>query len=251
MNASSTECFATKAEARAAVWRRLSEQGLARAPLPCTGRIPNFIGAEEAARCLFDHEPWRSARTLKINPDSAQSAVRREALARGVVVYVPTPGLAGGFHRLDPATISSSDLGPAALMSNIACFGVVVSLIDLPQMDGIVTGSVAVTARGKRCGKGAGYSDIEYAILEELGHAPAPVATTVHEQQIVGDFPVASHDLSLSLIVTPDGALSVATMTASRHGLVWDLLSADALEKMPLLLELRAHLAARAMRIIH
>jgi 5-formyltetrahydrofolate cyclo-ligase len=166
------------------------------------------------------------------------------------VVYVPTPGLAGKFHRLDPTTISSSDFAPAALMSNITRFGVEVSLNELPQMDGIVTGSVAVTLSGKRCGKGAGYSDIEYAILEELGHAPVPVATTVHEQQIVGDFPVAAHDVSLSLIVTPNRALQIATTTTSGHGVAWDLLSSDAMEKVPLLLELRVHLAARATRVV-
>ena len=53
-----------------------------------------------------------------------------------------------------------------------------------PQLDAIVTGCVAVTRAGHRAGKGEGYSDIEYAILRELGHAEIPVATTGHSIRV-------------------------------------------------------------------
>jgi len=49
--------------------------------------------------------------------------------------------------------------------------------VDMPGLDAIVCGSVAVTRDGRRCGKGEGYSDLEFAILRELGHPPVPVAT--------------------------------------------------------------------------
>jgi hypothetical protein len=51
-------------------------------------------------------------------------------------------------------------------------------------LDAIVCGSVAVTRDGRRCGKGEGYSDLEFAIRRELGHPAVPVATTVHDLQI-------------------------------------------------------------------
>jgi hypothetical protein len=38
------------------------------------------------------------------------------------------------------------------------------------SLDAIICGSVAVTRDGRRCGKGEGYSDLEFAILRELGH---------------------------------------------------------------------------------
>jgi hypothetical protein len=50
-------------------------------------------------------------------------------------------------------------------------------------------GSVAVTGDGRRCGKGEGYSDLEFAVLRELGHLPVPAATTVHDLQIVDFVP--------------------------------------------------------------
>jgi 5-formyltetrahydrofolate cyclo-ligase len=40
-----------------------------------------------------------------------------------------------------------------------------VALADTPALDAIVCGSVAVTHDGRHCGKGEGYSDLEFAIL--------------------------------------------------------------------------------------
>jgi 5-formyltetrahydrofolate cyclo-ligase len=64
-----------------------------------------------------------------------------------------------------------------------------VPLGDMPGLDAIVCGSVAVTRDGRRCGKGEGYSDLEFAILRELRHPPVPVATTVHDLQVVDSVP--------------------------------------------------------------
>jgi 5-formyltetrahydrofolate cyclo-ligase len=58
----------------------------------------------------------------------------------------------------------------------------------------IVTGSVAVTRDGHRCGKGHGYGDLEYVILRELGQPPIPVVTTVHAMQMVEVFPADPHE---------------------------------------------------------
>lgn len=47
-----------------------------------------------------------------------------------------------------------------------------------------------------------GYSDLEFAILRELGHPPAPVATTVHDLQIVESVPRDPTDQPLSVVAT-------------------------------------------------
>ena len=49
----------------------------------------------------------------------------------------------------------------------------------------VVCGSVAVNRRGARLGKGAGYSDIEVALLQEAGLiGPSTViVTTVHRSK--------------------------------------------------------------------
>ena len=232
--------FRTKADARQRVWDDLDVQRFARPPFPAHGRIPNFEGADLAALKIFESSPWREASAIKVNPDSPQMHVRLHALTLGIRVYVPTPGLKGGFHLLDPERIPPSCFRQAATLSSMPQWSQAVALDELPQLDAIVTGCVAVTARGKRAGKGAGYSDIEYAILRELGHKPVPVATTVHEIQIVEDFPIETNDLPLSLICTPMRTLRVASPLPAPMGIQWSRLTPEDIRGMPLLGDLDA-----------
>lgn len=233
------QTFPDKAAAREHVWDRLQAEKAARFPFPPHGRIPNFKGAEAAARRLLAEEPWASARRLKVNPDAPQRPLRQIALERGIEVYVPTPRLRAGFKRLDPARIPQDELKAAASLSKGDRWAEPVVLADLPPLDAVVTGSVAVTRAGKRCGKGHGYGDIEYAILRELGQPPLPVATTVHLLQIVDDFPADANDLPIGLIVTPDETIRVTEPPPAPDGIAWDALPADALQEMPVLAELK------------
>lgn len=234
--------FDNKADARGWVWDRLQAEQLARFPFPPHGRIPNYVGADLAAARLFEEAPWKDARAIKVNPDSPQREVRWRALERGIRVYVPTPRLTAGFHLLDPAVIAPADYQSAATLSSMAEHSQPVSLAEMPQLDAIVTGCAAVTRTGKRCGKGEGYSDIEFALLRELGHAPVPVATTVHDAQLVTDFPIEGNDLPLSLICTPTETIRIERPLPAPEGIDWSRLDDADLARMPLLLELRAEI---------
>ena len=231
--------FGAKSDARQAVWDALQAAGVARFPFPPHGRIPNFRGAEQAAERLLAHPLFARARRIKVNPDAPQRPLRAAALARGIVVYVPTPRLRGGFKRFDPAKIPPEKIADAASLSRGSRWGEPVALRDLPRLDAIVAGSVAVTRDGRRCGKGEGYSDLEFAILRELGHPSVPVATTVHPLQIVGAFPRESNDLPLTIIVTPDETITVKRPPPPPAGIEWDRLSESDLDEMPVLRELR------------
>lgn len=231
--------FDDKASARQYAWDALQDQRLAAFPFPPHGRIPNFKGARQAANRLFTLATFATANCIKVNPDAPQKWVRRRALELGIRVLVPTPKLAGGFHLLDPAAIAPVDFGKAATRSTMDRFSRVLALDELPAIDAIVTGCAAVTPDGHRCGKGAGYSDLEWAILLELGHPPVPVATTVHEVQIVGAFPPDSHDLALNWIVTPTRIIEVRHPPPAARGIDWSRLDAADLEAMPVLAELK------------
>lgn len=237
--------FADKESARGWVWDALQECRLAAFPFPPHGRIPNFKGAADAARRLFEIPAFRDARRIKVNPDSAQRPVRAEALRRGITVFVPTPRLKGGFMKLDPARIPPEEIRRAATMSTVEHYAETVALADLPQLNAICCGSVAVTVTGLRSGKGEGFSDIEFAILAELGHAPVPVATTVHEIQLVDGFPTAGNDIPLHWVVTPSAVHEVARPGPPPTGIDWDALSPERLADMPVVGELRALLAGR------
>lgn len=228
-----------KERARQAVWDRLQAEGLARFPFPPHGRIPNFKGAKEAAARLFRIPPWSQAKRIKVNPDAPQRFVREEALRRGITVFVPTPRLRAGFKRLDPSRIPPDKITEAASLSRGSRWAEGVPLADLPRLDAIVCGSVAVTRDGHRCGKGEGYSDLEYAILRELGHPPVPVATTVHSAQIVDALPWDPTDLPLSVIVTPEDTIRVKQPPPAPTGIAWDRLTDADLQAMPVLKELR------------
>ncbi len=74
-------------------------------------------------------------------------------------------------------------------------------------VDLVIVGSVAVNTLGARLGKGAGYSDIEMALLTEAGLLTdrTVIATTVHEIQLLNDaIPEAAHDFRVDLIATPE-----------------------------------------------
>lgn len=231
--------YPTKQSARQAVWDTLKAEKLAAFPFPPHGRIPNFKGAKDAALRLFDEPEWRDAGRIKVNPDSPQKYVRAEALRWGVTVYVPTPKPKAGFLKLDPAKIPFDAINNASQMSRCAEWAEATALKDLPQMDAIVTGCVAVTENGRRAGKGAGYSDIEFAILRELGHNAVPVATTVNDVQVVGAFPIESNDLPLTVIATPTQTIRIENPPPPPAAIEWDRLSDQDLEDMPVLRELR------------
>ena len=96
--------LAAKAGLRERVWADLDQPGVARFPKPAN-RIPNFVGAEAAARLLAETPEWAAAATVKSNPDSPQWPVRQRALVDGKVVYMAVPRLAetNPFFLLDPA----------------------------------------------------------------------------------------------------------------------------------------------------
>ncbi|AHF98939.1 5-formyltetrahydrofolate cyclo-ligase [Halostagnicola larsenii XH-48] len=240
----------SKQAIRERVWDDLEESGEARFPFPPHGRIPNFAGASEAADRLADQPEWQQAETIKANPDAPQLPVRRRALREGKTVYMAVPRLRSErcFLRLDPDELEDYD--EATTVSGSSKHGVQVGPEDVPEIDLIVSGSVAVgtdeqgASSGARIGKGEGYSDLEYAILFELDLVDdeTPVATTVHERQCVDDeIPITDHDVPMDLIVTPDrvfkpGGSSGRTVPS---GIDWTLLSAERLEEIPVLRRLR------------
>jgi len=231
--------YSDKDEARQVVWDRMNQPGVASFPFPAQGRIPNFVASRRAAERLFEEEPWRSARRLKVNPDAPQRPVRLLALQRGITVYMPTPRLRAGFLELDPTRIPPEEYAAAVSLSRGKKWQVEVPLQKMPPIDAIVTGSVAVTPAGARCGKGAGYADLEYAILCELGLKPVPVATTVHDVQLVTALPVSDSDLPLHCIVTPTQTFRTGAAPNQSRQIDWDQLSAERIANMPPLQALR------------
>lgn len=230
---------------RRRVWTLLEEKDAARFPFPVRGRIPNFAGAEEAARRLFEVREWRSAKRVKCNPDSPQKPVRQAALEQGKEVLMAVPRLrdAKCFVRLDPGRVEGREKKAATIKGAFA-LGEQVGPDAVGPVDLVVAGSVAVDARGGRAGKGEGYSDLEYGLLRTLGlvDEETPVATTVHELQVVPEgeaVPVTGHDVPLDIIATPERVIRTNTAHPRPEGIDWGLLDEERIGEMPALQRLR------------
>lgn len=228
-----------KQSVRDRIWDHLEDAGLARFPFPPHGRIPNFDGASEAADRLTDLPEWRDATHVKSNPDSPQLPARRGALHAGKTLYMAVPRLRDEdcFVELDPDRIEDLDAAPT--VSHMDDHGRRVGPDELPTIDCILSGSVAVSTDGVRIGKGEGFSDLEYAVLRELGavDGETPVVTTIHDDQVLDpeDAPPAdSHDVLVDVIVTPTRTIRTGA-TGKPTGIDWTALDDEQLAEMPVL----------------
>jgi 5-formyltetrahydrofolate cyclo-ligase len=231
---------AAKQLLRERVWQQIDADPAVRTPRSAVGRIPGFVGAEAAAERLAALPPWQAARVLKMNPDTPQLPVRRRALASGKLLYMAVPRLASErpFLALQQSALPG-DLDPelAVSIEGAARHGRPTRVEELQPIELIVCGSVAVNASGVRIGKGAGYADLEFALLTELGLVDdrTLIATTVHDLQVLDEaLPETEHDFRLDLIVTPTRVLHCPRVERPR-GLLWAQLSAEQQAAIPAL----------------
>ncbi len=230
---------------RLRIWRLLEETGVARFPRPVYGRIPNFLGAERAAESLARMDIFRRANVVKVNPDSPQRHVRYLVLKSGKELVMPTPRIKEGFLLLHPSEIPERFYRKAATIAGAFRWGEKKDPKELPKIDLIVAGSVAVDRWGGRLGKGEGYSEIEYAVLAEVGKLDksTPVVTTVHDLQIVQErIPLKPWDITVDYIITPTKVLKCQGQKQRPKGIIWELLDDKKVREIPILQKLKESL---------
>jgi 5-formyltetrahydrofolate cyclo-ligase len=229
----------SKDEVRAEVWRAMEREGVARFP-GAEGRIPNFAGAKAAAERLSRHSAWTSAETLKANPDSPQTHARRLALDQGKLLVMAVPRLRDQhpFRLLDPRKLSGHQRREAATIKGALRYGKVIDLDQVPELDLVLTGSVAVNLKGARIGKGGGFSDLEYGLLRESGKIDrrTVIATTVHPIQIRAEnLLMTGHDIPVNLVATPRAVIEVDGAYGRPVGILWDHLQPPQIHEIPVL----------------
>ncbi len=227
---------------RKRIWDLLEKEGIARFPLPPHGRIPNFEGAEKAAKLLIDTEMWQKTDVLKCNPDSPQRAVREYALMEGKTVYMAVPRLREErcFIELHKNRIPGSPSRGATIKGAFR-YGKKVGPEHMKAVDLVIAGSVAVDANGGRIGKGGGYSDLEFALAREFGLVgdDTPVVSTVHSLQVVDiEIPMTQHDVPLDLVVTPERLIKTPRREKPK-GILWEELGEEKIEEVPILKKLK------------
>ena len=134
--------------------------------------IFQFVGSEAAAENLASSEEFRRARVVKIHPSLNANAFRQCCYAAGKTVLVPPlPGHDFLYILVDGNQIPAHQRAFASTKRGFNKYGKpILSLLDIPEIDLVVVASAAVCAStGARLGKGAGYGEVEWAILAELG----------------------------------------------------------------------------------
>lgn len=234
-----------KEQLRTEIWSRLKQTGTVRRdPF---GHIPHFVGAEAAAERLATLPIWQQAQVVKCNPDSPQLPVRLRALQEGKTLYMAVPRLTHRrcFVELRAEAVQAQGvaLAAAAAMRNALKCGQFVTFEAMQPIDLVVVGCVAAARSGGRTGKGAGFADLELAMLQMFGliQPDTPIVTTVHELQVVGDarLPMQPHDWGLDWIVTPEQAIATHTSHPRPTGLDWNAIQPDQYQKIPILRSLQ------------
>jgi len=234
-----------KDQLRAEIWSSLKHNNASiRDPF---GHIPNFVGAQTAAEKLANLPIWQQAKSIKCNPDSPQIPVRLRALQDGKRLYMAVPRLTDDrcFVELTAENLHNRNipLAEAAIARKALGCGKLVSFAEMQPIDLAIVGCVAVTRHGGRTGKGAGFADLELAMLAEFGLVKndIPIVTTVHPLQIVADsrLPMQPHDWALNWIVTAEEVIETNTMYPRPIGLNWEELRSEQLENIPILRKLQ------------
>lgn len=233
------------------VWSGLEKSGTSIGPAHSC--IPNFAGADLAARNLARLPAWQAARVVKCNPDPPQIPVRLRALYEGKIVYAPVPELLKPFPfvRLDPERLEQKGIQfeLAATSQGFVEHGEPVEFEDMEMLDFVVVGCVAVSRSGARTGKGGGFADLELGIFRELDKLKPDIliTTTVHSSQIVGNdqLVMMDHDSALDAIATETELIETGTEFPQPQGVAWDAVQPDQFRDIPFLETLRDRLKSK------
>uniref|UniRef100_A0A8C4QDG0 Methenyltetrahydrofolate synthase domain-containing protein n=1 Tax=Eptatretus burgeri TaxID=7764 RepID=A0A8C4QDG0_EPTBU len=217
----------TKWDIRHKVWDYMETKELALWPRPIQHRIPNFKGAPMACSQLLELAAFVSSCEVKVDPDKPLEGGRLAVLQAGKKLLVPTPRLRSGlFNRvIVPPGATKSYLHKCITALGVKENSVPIALDAKLHVDLIVVGSVAVSNKGWRLGKGEGFSDLEYAMMVSMGAVDegTVVVTVVHDCQVV-DFPEAllePHDLCVDFILTPSGVIQTHCSRPRPSGIDW------------------------------
>ncbi|KAM4744897.1 methenyltetrahydrofolate synthase domain-containing protein isoform 1-T1 [Anableps anableps] len=237
---------ASKWDIRQKVWDYIEENNLANFPRPVHNRIPNFKGAFGACSKVAELQTFVQTAEVKVDPDKPLEGARFTVLQAQKTLLVPTPRLRSGlFNKITPPQGANKEqLRVCSSSQGVKDFSVPVGLDAKVKVDLVIVGSVAVSEKGCRIGKGEGYADMEWAMMASMGamNESTVVVTVVHDCQVVdipGDL-IGSHDLTVDYILTPTRVIKTECKMPKPQGIIWTKLDAEKLEKIPILKKLRA-----------
>nr|XP_009681190.1 PREDICTED: methenyltetrahydrofolate synthase domain-containing protein [Struthio camelus australis] len=202
-------------------------------------------GSHQACCAIKGLDVFSRAREIKVDPDKPLEGVRLAALQARKTLLVPTPRLRTGlFNKIVPPSGATKEiLRICATSQGVKEYSVPIGLDGKARVDLVVVGSVAVSEKGWRIGKGEGYADMEYAMMVSMGavQKDTPVITIVHDCQVVdiAEELLDDHDLTVDYILTPTRTIKTDCKRLKPQGIIWHKVSYEMLGKIPILKSLR------------
>ena len=182
----------TAGATREAVWNELLRERAATYPLPPHGHHPNFVGAKEAAAALLAHPRVQAHRILIVGAERALYPFRKQALAAGLVLYIPDQKRAGWYLRLE--SVAGADLKRSRELGE--------PRLRPEGASAAVLACVAAARDGGRLSKGFGWA---WNGLPELN---LPVFTVAHRRMLKDALPCPP-DSPVHLIGLPGEVVKV------------------------------------------
>ena len=221
---------------------------------PAFDRIPNFVGADVAAKRLGELDEWKRARVVKCNPDPPQIPVRLRALYDGKLLFSPVPYLTKGFPylRIDPERLAAKgvDFETAATAQGFIEHGEPVGFEDMPKLDFCVVGCVAVTRRGRAHGQGRRLRRSRAGRLSRARSGRREDADRDHRPFVAGGRRTARSSWratisALDYIATELELIATQTPFPQPQGVAWDKVRADQFADIPFLSALAQSIETR------
>ncbi|KAG5882455.1 hypothetical protein JTB14_036457 [Gonioctena quinquepunctata] len=232
----------TKTSIRRNVWDQLYKNKIVVYPRPF-GRIPNFIGADQASTNLLELDAFRAATSIEVNPDKVLESARALVLENNKDLYVPYPGLEQGLMK-KLELVNEHNIKTIVSRWGIESTGKRIEIKDKVHIDLLILGSVAVSEDGHRIGKGQGYADLEFAIFKEMKAIDdnTVLVTIVDDSQVFHDLPTdifMKYDVPVDYILTPTRSIKVEHCLPKPEGIYWNELNERQVKARKILQEMK------------
>lgn len=235
-------------EARIMIWEQLRK--VAKPDSRFSWNFAEFItdyeGSDKNAQLLCSQEFYKKSKIIFITPDNNLVYFREQAIKDGKIILMTNYGITRGFFLIKPEWVPKGKEDMAATLDGVQYYWKHMTLKrikkELEHVDMMVTGASAITPSGIRFGKGHGYFDLEWAMLNTIGVAnnDTTIVTVGHDCQVVDvDVTVQPYDTAFDWIITPTRVIETRhEFPRPSQGVIWSLLSPGMLEQIPPLQEL-------------
>lgn len=221
--------------------------------------IADFEGSDNATRLILDSDFFNSAidnntvnskgrkNLIFVTPDNCLETFRYQLLVRNIPFLMTTYGIKRGFYILDPTKIKKELYLYAATLDGMEKLGTHVTLEELKNskifIPLMITGTGAINDKGIRFGKGHGYFDLEWAMLNTINCIDLKLTkcvAVVHDVQLLKGIELKPEifDTICDYIVTNTKIIKTAEIKKPDCGVLWDVLAPGMMEDIEPLKEL-------------